>query len=150
MYLNKHWILEEVEKMFSEFGADAINPYNVIKSSDIDLIETELGNKTLGQTIRNKRCYAILINQSLSSSMKEFILWHEIAHVRLHKGISTAAFRTNNLNHMIYGIEAEANAFAIAMLIKKIDECDLTHMSSFQIIEYLGLPHTLEHLVLHH
>lgn len=150
MYLSKHCILEEVEKMFFEFGTDATNPYKVIQYSDIDLLETELGNKTLGQTIRNKRCYAILINQSLSSPMKEFVLWHEIAHVRLHKGSSTAAFRANNLNHMIYGIEAEANTFAMEMLIRRIDEYELPYMNPFQIIEYLGLPHTLEHFVLQH
>ncbi|ENZ6655011.1 ImmA/IrrE family metallo-endopeptidase [Enterococcus faecium] len=150
MHLNKYWILEEIEKLFVEFGSDAINPYKIIKYSDIDLIETNLGNKTLGQTIRNKRCYVILINQNLSYSMKRFVLWHEIAHVRLHKGISTAAFRANNLNRMICGIEAEANMFAIEMLTRTIDEQDLSYMSQFQIIEYLGLPHNLEHLVLQH
>ncbi|HFM8989048.1 TPA: ImmA/IrrE family metallo-endopeptidase, partial [Enterococcus faecium] len=97
-------------------------------------------NKTLGQTIHNKRCYVILINQNLSPSMKRFVLWHEIAHVRLHKGICTAAFRANNLSCMIYGIEAEANMFAIEMLTRTIDEQDLSDMSQFQIIEYLGLP----------
>lgn len=150
MCSNKHLILEEIEKIIFEFGTDATNPYKVIQYSDIDLIETELGNKTLGQTIRNKRCYAILINQNLSPSMKKFILWHEIAHVRLHKGISTAAFRANNLNRVIYGIEAEANMFAIEMLVREIDDCELSYMNSFQIIEYLGLPHNLEHFVLQH
>ena len=29
-------------------------------------------------------------------------------------------------------------------------EQDLSYMSQFQIIEYLGLPHNLEHLVLQH
>ncbi|NTN85270.1 ImmA/IrrE family metallo-endopeptidase [Enterococcus faecium] len=150
MHLYKYWILEEIEKLFVEFGSDAINPYKIIKYSDIDLIETDLGNKTLGQTIHNKRCYVILINQNLSPSMKRFVLWHEIAHVRLHKGICTAAFRANNLSCMIYGIEAEANMFAIEMLTRTIDEQDLSDMSQFQIIEYLGLPHNLEHLVLQH
>ncbi|HHX8871818.1 TPA: hypothetical protein ACVPJE_002515 [Enterococcus faecium] len=51
---------------------------------------------------------------------------------------------------MIYGIEAEANMFAIEMLTRTIDEQDLSDMSQFQIIEYLGLPHNLEHLVLQH
>ncbi|HAP8085833.1 TPA: toxin, partial [Enterococcus faecium] len=30
MHLNKYWILEEIEKLFVEFGSDAINPYKII------------------------------------------------------------------------------------------------------------------------
>lgn len=30
------------------------------------------------------------------------------------------------------------------------EEQNLSYMSQFQIIEYLGLPHTLEHFVLQH
>lgn len=36
------------------------------------------------------------------------------------------------------------------MLTRIIDEQDLSYMSLFQIIEYLGLPHNLEHLDLQH
>lgn len=142
------WILEEADRLELEFGTWALNPYQVIQHSEIDLIECDLGDKTLGQTIRNCRCHAILLNERLDKITKEFVLWHEIAHVRLHKGISTAEFRRDNLTGLIMGIEAEANILALEMMKRTIPHYELEDMDNYNIIEYLGLPHELDHLVI--
>ena len=137
--VNKSWILEEADKLKFELG---------IKSLDIDLIECDLGKTTLGQTIKNSRCYAILLNNRSNEIMKAFVAWHEISHVRLHPGLSTAEFRRENLTGLIQGIEAEANALAIEMMKRTIELSEVNRMSNYQIIEYLGLHHTLDHLVI--
>lgn len=146
--VNKSWILEEADKLEFELGMKSVDPYAVIKSLDIDLIECDLGKTTLGQTIKNSRCYAILLNNRSNEIMKAFVAWHEISHVRLHPGLSTAEFRRENLTGLIQGIEAEANALAIEMMKRTINFGETEHMSNYQIIEYLGLPHTLDHLVI--
>ena len=146
--VNKNWILEEADKLEFELGSTAVNPYAVIRSLDIDLIECDLGKTTLGQTIKNSRCYAILLNNQADEIMKAFVAWHEISHVRLHPGLSTAEFRRENLTGLIQGIEAEANTLAIEMMKRTIDLDAIENMGKYQVIEYLGLPHTLDHLVI--
>lgn len=144
----KDWILEEADKLEFELGSWVHNPYQVTKYLDVDLIEYDLGKTTLGQTIRNCRHYAILLNENLDELMKIFVLWHEIAHVRLHPGLSTAKFRRDNLTRLIQGIEAEANFLAIEMMKRSIDSFDVKCMSKYDVIEYLGLPHELDQFVI--
>lgn len=144
----KNWILEEADRLEFEFGTWALNPYEVIQHSEIDLVERDLGDKTLGQTIRNCRCHVILLNENLDEVIKSFVLWHEISHVRLHKGMSTAEFRKGNLTGLIMGMEAEANMLALEMMKRTIDLDCLECASNYDIVEYLGLPHELDHYVI--
>lgn len=144
----KNWILDEADKLEKVLGTKSTDPYAAIKALDIALIECDLGKKTLGQTIKNCRCYAILLNSQCEEMLRLFVAWHEISHVRLHPGMSTAKFRRDSLTGLIHGIEAEANALAIEMMKRTIDKDELKNMSNYQIIDYLGLPHTLDHLVL--
>ena len=146
--VNKSWILEEADKLKFYLVLISVDPYEFINSLDIYLIECDLGKTTLGQTIKNSRCYAILLNNRSNEIMKAFVAWHEISHVRLHPGLSTAEFRRENLTGLIQGIEAEANALAIEMMKRTIELSEVNRMSNYQIIEYLGLHHTLDHLVI--
>lgn len=146
--VNKNWILDEADKLGLELGTVASNPFTVIQALDIDLVVADLGEKTLGQTIKHCRHYAILLNDKSDEIVQTFVAWHEIGHVRLHPGISTAKFRKENLTGLIQGVEAEANTFAIEMMKRTIDIDTIDLTNKFQVIEYLGLPHTLDHLVI--
>lgn len=146
--VNRKLIINEANKLELELGAGFSNPFTAMKKLDIELIECDLGKRTLGQTVKNCRCFAILLNKRCDKMMKTFVAWHEISHVRLHPGLSTAEFRRENLTGLIHGIEAEANALAIEMMKRAIDVFEIGDMSRYQIIEYLGLPHDLDHLVI--
>lgn len=146
--VNRNWILHEADKLDFELGNSTTDPFKVIKELDIDLILADLGKTTLGQTVKNCRHYAILLNNQSNEIIQKFVAWHEIGHVRLHPGMSTAKFRKENLTGLIQGVEAEANTFAIEMMKRTIDLYEVDQMNNFQVIEYLGLPHTLDHLVI--
>ena len=141
--INKEIAYGEVLKLVRKFGT--ADPYRICKELDIEILEMDLGDTTLGQRVTNRRCSVILVEETLSDAWKRFVIAHELGHCRLHKGFSTAFYRQTNAYKMINWIEVEANLFALELLKEGID--DNGSLSKYEVIEYLGLPHDLEYFL---
>ncbi|MER2174353.1 MAG: ImmA/IrrE family metallo-endopeptidase, partial [Carnobacterium sp.] len=97
---------------------------------------------TWGFTVKKSRINTIVINQALEENVQEFVIAHELGHVRLHSGISTPFLRRVTKGSFIPSIEYEANRFAFDVLLSGIDDKEL--YTKFQLLESLGLPDDLE------
>lgn len=137
--INREMARDEAVKLIKQFKTT--DPWRICKELDIDVLELDLGGSTLGQSITNRRCSVILIEENMTEAWKRFVLAHELAHCRLHKGFSTAFYRQTTAFKMINWVEMEANLFAMALLKEGVEENE--KMTDYQLLDYLGLPYEL-------
>lgn len=138
MYNDEEAILEVLKLVKIHETAD---PYKLAKYCDYDIIETTLTDRTWGQMVRSNRCCTIFIDINLPEPIKKFVLAHELAHCRLHKGHSTPFYRNIN-SSTISKKEAQANVFALNLLLMSVEE--RATMTNFEIVNFLGLPEEFE------
>ncbi len=136
----KTLVKKEVNKILKE--CDSLDPERVVKSNHCKVLYSELGEDTFGFTSSSNRCHTIVVNEDLNSNWKDFVLLHELGHVKLHKGIATPFFKKVSSYSVIPKIEKEANEFSLALLASTIAESE--EMTNYEILDYLGLPYELE------
>lgn len=117
-------------------------PSSLAKLCGCEIIYLPLSHDTWGFTVKKSRINTIVINQALEENVQEFVIAHELGHVRLHSGISTPFLRRVTKGSFIPSIEYEANRFAFDVLLSGIDDKEL--YTKFQLLESLGLPDDLE------
>lgn len=117
-------------------------PSKLAKLCGCEIIYLNLSDDTWGFTVRKSRINTIVINQALEEHVQEFVIAHELGHVRLHSGINTPFLRKVAKGSFIPSIEYEANRFAFDVLLSGIEDIEL--YSKYQILELLGLPNDLE------
>lgn len=137
--INREMAYGEVIKLTKKF--ETTDPWRICKELDIDVLEVDMGGTTLGQRVTNRRCSVILIEENMTDAWKKFVVAHELAHCRLHKGFSTAFYRHSTAFKMINWAEMEANLFAMALLKEGVEEHET--MTNYQLLDYLGLPYEL-------
>lgn len=139
----KNYILKEVEKIVKKF--DTTNPVELTNLCGCKILHTELDDEMLGFTVSNNRCNTIVIHNNLEEHIQDFVILHELGHALLHKGISTPFFKRIKGNNYIPKIEREANEFAFAILCMDIENVD--SMTSYEKLDFLGLPYDLERFI---
>ncbi|WP_051910502.1 ImmA/IrrE family metallo-endopeptidase [Carnobacterium pleistocenium] len=117
-------------------------PSKLAKLCGCEVIYLNLSDDTWGFTVKKSRINTIVINQALEENVQEFVIAHELGHVRLHSGINTPFLRRVAKGSFIPSIEYEANRFAFDVLLSGIDDKEL--YTKFQLLESLGLPNDLE------
>lgn len=117
-------------------------PSKLAKLCGCEIIYLPLSDDTWGFTVKKSRINTIVINQALEENVQEFVIAHELGHVRLHSGISTPFLRRVAKGSFIPSIEYEANRFAFDVLLSGIDDKEL--YTKYQLLESLGLPDDLE------
>ncbi|WP_127539357.1 ImmA/IrrE family metallo-endopeptidase [Paenibacillus illinoisensis] len=91
------------------------DPFAIAEGLNIKIWYCDLGNNTRGLYYRKLRRRFIVINSDLSDPWKKFVCAHELAHDRLHPGISR--FFLDEQSFFNAGkYERQANQFAVKLL----------------------------------
>lgn len=123
------------------------NIFELIDFLNIEIIETDLGIKTLGMYRTIKRNKFIFLNNNLDYIEKKFILAHELGHAVLHSSVN-CFFLENNSFFVKNKIEREANEFSAELLIDDIELKDLL-CSSYTTAQIAALMEVPESLILY-
>ena len=123
------------------------NIFELIDFLNIEVIETDLGSKTLGMYRTIKRNKFIFLNNNLGYIEKKFILAHELGHAVLHSSIN-CFFLENNSFFVKNKIEREANEFSAELLIDDIELKELL-CSSYTTAQIAALMEVPESLILY-
>ncbi|SDW31531.1 ImmA/IrrE family metallo-endopeptidase [Paenibacillus sp. PDC88] len=91
-------------------------PFEIAERLNIEVWFTDLGRNTRGMYYRKLRRRYIAIHNELSEPWMRFVCAHELAHDRLHPGISR--FFLDEQSFFNAGkFERQANQFAIKLLV---------------------------------
>lgn len=113
-------VKKEVDYLVDTYGT--ADPVSLIKETGAYILDdVTLPKSTLGMTVSSYGQTTLLISPSLEYPKKDFVLAHELGHIILHSGESTTFFRRLESSTQVSKIEAEANEFALALLLKKVD-----------------------------
>lgn len=123
------------------------NIFELIDFLNIEVIETDLGSKTLGMYRTIKRNKFIFLNNNLGYIEKKFILAHELGHAVLHSSVN-CFFLENNSFFVKNKIEREANEFSAELLIDDVELKDLL-CSSYTTAQIAALMEVPESLILY-
>lgn len=108
---------------------------SLVKETGAYIIDNiDLPKSTLGMTVRSDGQTAILISSNVKGPKKEFIIAHELGHNILHRGQSTTFFRRFSAGLQIPQVEAEANEFALYLLLR-CSEIDTKY--SFNVFDFV-------------
>ena len=113
-------VKKEVDYLVDTYGTT--DPVSLIKDTGACIVDTiDLPDSTLGMTVSSYGQTTMLISPKLEYPKKDFVLAHELGHIILHSGESTTFFIRLESSTQVSKIEAEANEFALALLLKKVD-----------------------------
>lgn len=126
-------VVKKLTKKYNTFS-----PEQLAKELDVEVIEAPLG-KVWGMYKYQKRNNVIYINSTLSDFQKNFVLAHELGHVKLHPG--SDCFFMNKTGYVSkIKREYEANLFAAELLIQEIDSIYLENYSIDQLAAAYKVP----------
>lgn len=112
------------------------------------ILQADLDVETGGCTVSSNRCYTIIINENWDQYYQQFVMLHELAHIKLHSGASTPFYRQIHLDTFVSKMECEANELALRLLIY-INKDNLAECTSkYEILKRLGLPSELERFLI--
>lgn len=102
-----------VQKLIKQFKTN--DPFVIAERLNIKVLYCDLGKNTRGMYYRKLRRRFIVISSDLSEPWMRFVCAHELAHDRLHPGISR--FFLDEQSFFNAGkYERQANQFAIRLL----------------------------------
>lgn len=102
-----------VQKLVRRFKTSC--PFQIAEGLNIEVWRCDLGDSTRGMYYRKLRRRYIAINEKLSEPWQKFICAHELAHDRLHPGISRF-FLDEQSFYNAGKYERQANRFAVKLL----------------------------------
>lgn len=91
------------------------DPFQIAKQLNINVWYGDLGKSTRGMYVRKLRRRYIIIHENLDEHWQRIICAHELAHDRLHPGISRFYLEEQSF-HNAGKYERQANKFAIRLL----------------------------------
>lgn len=117
-------MLELVQKLSDKFKT--YNIYELCDCLDIDIMHTYLGDETYGMSQLSRRIRMIHINTLTPEYLNEFVVAHELGHILMHNDFNTPFLKVGTIG-VVNKIEREANEFATALLLQKLnlDDYDL-------------------------
>ncbi|RTE09311.1 ImmA/IrrE family metallo-endopeptidase [Paenibacillus whitsoniae] len=104
---------ELINKLIRKYKTN--NPFELAKCLKINVMFHDLGDNTRGFYTKKLRRRYIVIHNQLDENWQRFVCAHELAHDRLHPGISR--FWIDESSFFVAGkFERQANRFAIRLL----------------------------------
>lgn len=139
-------IKKEVEYLVKDCGTADLA--SLIKETGAYIIDdVELPKSTLGITVRSDDEIAMMVSPQLKSPKRDFVLAHELGHNILHPGQSTTFFRRFSAGLQVPKIEAEANEFALCLLLR-CSEIDTKYsFNVFDFVRSFGLPDSMARFI---
>lgn len=126
-------LLDDVYRHVGSF-----KPAWIAATYGFNVINQDLGDQTLGVTVRSCRCTTIVLSNQLTAEQKEIVPLHEIKHALYDPGDSTPLMRQSYGRGFIPRIEADAQYFALHALMRSWEE-NLVGLTNYQILQFLGL-----------
>lgn len=123
------------------------SPRKICAYLGITILTLELGS-TYGFKTNSYGVSVIYVNSFLDVPLQQFIIAHELGHIILHKGINMPFFKGPSKNRLAPRTEAEANMFAIILLLIDYfqDDSNLITIPTEKIMAQIGLPKQLNYL----
>lgn len=127
-------LVNNLVKKFKTF-----NVYELCEFLDIDIMNVYLGDETYGMSQVNKRVKMIHINTLTPKNLREFVIAHELGHILMHPDFNTPFLKVGTIG-VVNKIEREANEFATALLLKKLDLDDYDSLTVQQTNAICSIP----------
>lgn len=103
----------EIKKLIRRFKTK--DPFEIASGLNIEIWFSDLGTETRGLYYRKLRRRYIAVHEGLDDNWKRFVCAHELAHDRLHPGVSR--FFLDESSFFSAGkFETQANRFALNLL----------------------------------
>ncbi|MEK3787602.1 ImmA/IrrE family metallo-endopeptidase [Paenibacillus sp. FSL K6-1230] len=102
-----------VQRLVRRFKTNC--PFQIAEGLNIQIWQCDLGENTRGMYYRKLRRRFIAIHSGLSEPWQKFICAHELAHDRLHPGISRFFLDERSFSNT-GKYEKQANQFAVKLL----------------------------------
>lgn len=133
------------------------DPYILCATLDIEILYFDLGD-ILGFKTTYCDVSLIYLNQQLATTTQRFVVAHELGHILLHKGIKPLLFQYMAHSRFISHFEAEADRFAIILLLCHYYATTDLEVSPDKLMCELGIPEhckalfldTFSQMQLHH
>lgn len=104
----------EIKKLIRKFKTN--DPHVIAAALNIEVRTADLGRCTKGFYVRKFRRRCIFIHEDLDEPWRRFVCAHELAHDRLHPGLSR--FWIDDRSFFAVGkFERQANRFAATLLL---------------------------------
>lgn len=114
-------------------------PRQLVNDAGVKLLEMPLDDKTGGMSVTNNRCSTIILNAEWDDHYLDFVMLHELAHLKLHKHESTPFYRRVGNDQFIPQNEHEANSLAMRLLLDLKDHDVICQLTKYQLMDYLGV-----------
>lgn len=133
--------ITEANKIMEKY--DTCDPYKLARKSGCIVLYADLGPVNHAQRDYFKRINIITLNTRSDNNLQKYSLAHELGHVVLHRGFSTAFFRQTSGCKMINWAEKDANEFAMQIMLAQFSSEDRSHMTNYELLEAMGLDQNL-------
>lgn len=137
------WIEKDVDHLTEKFGIQSA--FDLAHDLGINVQFNDLGGVIYGYNNNSHRIPMIVLNSEISERTQEGVCYHEICHLRHHKGFNTQFFAVNTNSLLSDDNECEANKFMLAMLKEEYGWSKQQDVLEF--LDYFGLPHELSSLL---
>ena len=135
IYLKKHYIYSEVEKLVKRFKTR--DPFEILDCMNVVVYESDKFEQLKGFCFLSCQTIYVMLSSFLSDEEKRVVAAHELGHIILHKSqLKMAPMKYNTLYVMQDPTEYEANLFAADLLLA--DE-DLAEKTEYEDLDYFGL-----------
>lgn len=130
-------MLKLVQELINKFKTH--NIYELCDCLDIDIMPVYLGDETYGMSQVNKRIRMIHINTLTPNELIEFVIAHELGHILMHPDFNTPFLKIGTIG-VVNKIEREANEFATALLLQKLNLDDYDCLTVQQTNAICSIP----------
>ena len=137
------WIEQDVNHLTNKFGIQSA--FDLAKDLKINVQFNHLGSNIYGYNNNSHRIPMIIINSEIDERTQEGSCYHEIFHIRHHKGFNTQFFAVNTSSLLSDTNENEANSFMLAMLKEEYGWTKTEDVLDF--LDFFKLPHELASLL---
>jgi len=137
------WIEKDVDRLTEKFGI--LNAFELASELNINVQFNNLGSVIYGYNNNSHRIPMIIINSEIDERTQEGVCFHEIFHLRHHKGFNTQFFAVNTNSLLSDHNENEANKFMLAMLRDEYGWSKQEDVLDF--LDFFKLPHELASLL---
>lgn len=121
----------DVNSLIELYGT--CDPETILRELGVSVCNTDLlPPSTLAMKVTSDEETTIGILDNLSEYTRKFVLAHELGHVIEHTNSSTTFYRRFSAGLQVPKIEAEANEFALCLLLRQTDVT-----SSFNVLDFV-------------